>query len=101
VTVRNLLTAKYPTIEREQFSPLTDADVAKAFPKIEFCLLRFRLRPAHAEPAKITWSRGVVCVLEGEHVTTIRDKDALKKFFIDQLPAAARDEHKVAAVKAW
>jgi hypothetical protein len=85
--------------ERGQLSPLADADLAKAFPKAAFYVLRFRQYPVAFEVPE-GFSSGNLCVLQGEEVTLVSDDKSLQAFFNASLPAVMSDDDRRVAAKA-
>ena len=86
--------------ERGALSPLTDADLAKAFPKATFYLLRFRQYPVAFEVPE-GLSAGNICVLQGEEVSLVSDDKGLQAFFSKGLPAVMSHDDRRQAAKAW
>jgi hypothetical protein len=99
--VKAYLQKQHPAAaERGELAPLTDADLAKAFPKATFYLLRFRQYPVAFEVPE-GLSAGNVCVLQGEEVTLVSDDKGLQAFFSKGLPAVMSDDDRRQAAKAW
>jgi hypothetical protein len=98
--VLRFLNDKYPDVQSGSLDKLTDADLARAFPKAMFYQLRFRQYPvAFAVPEGL--SAGNVVVLVGEKIELVTDIKGLEMFFRESLPAVMSDDEMGFAAKAW